>query len=173
MAELFETFDEAGKPTGLVERSVVHAKGLWHRAAHVWLFTSDGRLHVQRRAADKDLYPNLWDFSVGEHLTPGESFEDGARRGLREELNVTDVILEPIGEVRRMRLDAPELGILDFELQQGFRACHDGPIVADPGEVSEVRLVSLDELATWLDASPHVFTPWFMTDVFELGIIAR
>ena len=104
MSELFETFDEAGRPTGLVERSVVHTKGLWHRAAHVWLFTSDGRLHVQRRAADKDLYPNLWDFSVGEHLTPGESFEDGARRGLQEELNVTDVILEPMGEVRRMRL---------------------------------------------------------------------
>ena len=173
MEELFETFDDAGRLTGLVERSVVHAQGLWHRAAHVWLFSSDGRLHIQRRAAHKDLYANLWDFSVGEHLTPGESFEEGARRGLLEELDVTDVLLEPIGELRKMRLDAPELGIKDFELQQGFRGCHDGPVTPDPDEVAEVRLIAMDELASWLDESPSAFTPWFVTDVFELGILVR
>lgn len=171
--ELFETFDDAGAPTGLVERSVVHARGLWHRAAHVWLFASDGRLHVQRRAAHKDLYADLWDFSVGEHLQPGESFEAGAGRGLAEELGVSDVVLEPFGDERRMRLEMPDLGIKDFEVCRSFRAVYDGAITPDPEEVAEARLVELGALRTWLESSPEDFTPWFVTDVFELGILAR
>lgn len=173
MTELFETFDEAGKPGGLVERSVVHAQGLWHRASHVWLFAADGRLHVQRRAAHKDLYANLWDFSVGEHLQPGESFEEGAHRGLAEELGVTDAVLEPLGDERHMRLEMPDLGIKDFEVQRSFRAQYDGAITPDPDEVAEVRLVELDVLQTWLERAPEDFTPWFITDVFELGILVR
>lgn len=173
MEELFETFDAAGNPTGLVARSRVHARGLWHRAAHVWLFTSDGRLHIQRRAAHKDLYPDLWDFSVGEHLKPGESFEAGARRGLAEELGVSVAALEPIGEERYMRLEMPERGIRDFEVQRSFRACYDGTISPDPDEVAEVQLIELDALRAWMGRASDAFTPWFVTDVFELGILAR
>ena len=47
--EVFETFDAAGAPTGTAPRSRVHREGLWHRAANVLLFRSDGRLIVQQR----------------------------------------------------------------------------------------------------------------------------
>lgn len=68
MSELFETVDETGRARGLVARDIVHRDGLWHRSSNVFLFHPDGRLYLQRRAQDKDVCPDLWDLSVGEHL---------------------------------------------------------------------------------------------------------
>ena len=171
--ELFETFTESGAPLGLAPRSVVHARGLWHRSVHVFLFDAAGRLHLQRRAADKDVCPNLWDQSAAEHLKPGETFADGAHRGLAEELGVSGVALTPLGEPFAARLENPELGIRDYELQQSFRGVWSGTLTPDPAEVAEVRTESLGSLARWLCASPEDFTPWFLRDVYRCGILPR
>jgi isopentenyldiphosphate isomerase len=171
MAERFETFDDLGNPTGLVERDVVHATGLWHKSAHVFLFNGSDELYVQRRAAHKDLYPGLWDFSVGEHLKPGETFLAGALRGLQEELGVSGVALTPIRGVRRAAYRVAELGVLDRELQQAFRGRHDGPVAPDPAEVAAVEAVALDELAGWIRRAPGDFTPWFLSDLQSLELL--
>ena len=99
--ELFETYDAKGQALGLVPRSEVHRRGLWHRAVNVFLFDATGALYLQRRADTKDVAPGLWDLSAAEHLIPGETYADGALRGLAEELGVTDVTLTPFeGEFR-------------------------------------------------------------------------
>jgi isopentenyldiphosphate isomerase len=171
--ELFETFDDDGRPTGLIPRDRVHATGLWHRSAHVFLFDGGGALYVQRRANGKDLFPGRWDFSVGEHLQPGESFLQGALRGLAEELGVTGVRLEPMSDVRRWSWEAPDHGVVDRELQQAFRGCYDGPVRADPAEVAEVRALPLEDLAAWLARAPQSFTPWFVAELENLGLLAK
>ena len=63
--EYFQTYSDAGEPLELVPRDQVHAQGLWHCSAHVLLFNSVGELLLQRRSKNKDLYPNCWDYSVG------------------------------------------------------------------------------------------------------------
>jgi isopentenyldiphosphate isomerase len=165
MPELFETFDDAGRPTGLVPRDVVHARGLWHRSAHVFLFAADGTLCIQRRARGKDVYPDRWDLSVGEHLQPGEDYADGAHRGLAEELGVTGVTLRPLGAPRRCALDVPELGIADHEIQQAFRGEYAGELHPDPDEVAAVRLVAAPALHAWIEREPDAFTPWFIAEL--------
>ena len=170
LTELFETFDDAGRSTGLVPRHQVHARGLWHKSAHVLLFTSGGQLWVQRRAASKDLFPGRWDFSVGEHLHPAESYLDGALRGLAEELGVSGVVLEPMLGVRRWQCQLPERGVFDRELQQAFRGCWDGSLAPDPGEVAEVRALALGDVAAWLERSPDDFTPWFLAEFHALEL---
>ena len=171
MVEQFETFDDAGNLLGLVDRPEVHARGLWHRSSHVFLFQSDGRLIVQRRAADKDLYPGRLDYSVGEHLVPGETYLDAARRGLQEELGVRGVPLEPVGDVRRWRSHQAALNLKDNELQQAFKGVHDGPFEPDTAEVAAVRAVGLKELALEIERRPARFTPWFVRDLRELGFV--
>lgn len=59
--ELFEVFDAAGRSVGLRARAEVHRTGAWHKSAHVFLFNPAGELLLQRRAADKDLYADVWD----------------------------------------------------------------------------------------------------------------
>ncbi len=169
--EQFEIFTEDGVSLGTAPRSRVHAEGLWHRSAQVFLFDSTGRLYLQRRVDDKDVCPGLWDQSAAEHLKPGETWTAGALRGLAEELGITGISLSPLGEPYAGRLDQPALGVHDHELQQAFTGRWDGPIRHDPGEVAEVRLVPLDELVRWVRQRPEEFTPWFLRDAVRLEVL--
>jgi isopentenyldiphosphate isomerase len=169
--ELFEIFTEAGERLGTAPRSTVHAEGLWHKSAQVFLFNSAGRLYLQRRVDDKDVCPGLWDQSTAEHLQPGETYLQGALRGLAEELGVTGVNLAPLGEPYAGRLDQDDLGVHDHELQQAFSGTWDGPVHIDPQEVAEVRLIALDELRDWIRRAPGDFTPWFLRDSVRCGVL--
>lgn len=170
MEELFDTFTPDGKPTGLAPRSRVHREGLWHRAVNVFLFQTDGRLLIQRRQLSKDVWPGAWDLSVAEHLRPGETYADGAIRGLREELGVMGVELEPLGGVATSLLDIKQTGIRDYEFQQTFRGVYDGPIQPDTEEVREVKTISLDELCAAFNERPEEFTPWFRQRSADLSL---
>jgi isopentenyldiphosphate isomerase len=168
--ELFATFDADGNAGELVPRSRVHREGLWHRAANVFLFRSDGRLIVQRRQRTKDVCPNAWDLTMAEHLQPGETYSQAAVRGLREELGIEHVALEALGGVQSVRLEIPEQGVKDYELQQSFWAIFDGELRPDPGEVAEVAAVHLDDLRGELAARPQDFTPWLRASVAKLEL---
>ena len=165
MTELFETFDAAGRRLGLVPRHEVHARGLWHRSVHVFLFRSDGTLCIQRRAPNKDIYPGRWDLTVGEHLQPGEDYAAAAHRGLREELGIAAVELTPLGGERPFRCDLPERGIADHELQAAFRGVFDGALEPDGVEVAAVRSIGAAELHAWVARAPADFTPWFLHEL--------
>jgi isopentenyl-diphosphate delta-isomerase len=167
--ELFETYDEVGRMLGLVPRNEVHRRGLWHRASNVFLFDAESRLYLQKRAAGKDVWPNAWDLSVGEHLQPGESFEQAAHRGLAEELAVYDVALTPLGDAVRGCVEIPKHQIRDFELQQSFSGRYDGDVIPDPTEVAEVRRIALDALAAEITANPDSFTPWLRSRLRAFG----
>lgn len=171
VGEPLETFDEIGRPAGLIDRAVVHATGLWHRAVHVWLYDAEGRLLLQHRPDSKDVCPGRWDLSVGEHLQPGEGYEQAAHRGLSEELGIAGLSLMPLGDIRRMRLDLPHAGVRDYELQQSFHARHDGPFEADPDEVVELSFFTPADLRDALMQRPDEFTPWAQQDIAELALI--
>jgi isopentenyl-diphosphate Delta-isomerase len=170
-AELFQTYDDAGRPLGLVPRHEVHRRGLWHKASNVLLFDPAERLYLQLRAARKDVWPNAWDVSVGEHLQPGETFEQAAHRGLAEELSIRGVALLPLGGVVRGCIEIPEFGIRDCELQQSFRGIYAGAYAMDPGEVADVRCVPLRDLAEEIASTPDAFTPWLRSRLREFGLI--
>lgn len=169
--ELFETFDDDGNLLGLVPRNEVHRLGLWHRAAHVLVFRSSGALLVQQRAADKDLYANMLDFSVGEHLQPGETYEQGAVRGMREELGIVDNPVESLGHRPRLRFVDEQLGVRDFEILEVFKSVFDGAIRPDPVEVAQVLEMDPVTLRRETAANPERFTPWFLDDLRRQGLI--
>jgi len=168
--ELFAVYDRRGRQLGLRPRQEVHARGLWHKSAQVFVFNRGQRLLIQQRAAHKDLYAGLWDYSVGEHLKPGETFVAGARRGLVEELGIG------------MPRDLVELGgrrfvekagkdYVDREIHQEFRCRYDGEIIADPAEVAGVRYIDAQTLAACMARNPAAFTPWFIADIEEFSLL--
>ena len=95
--EYFDIFSEDGICTGRALRSECHGNpALLHRAVHVVVINPEnGNILLQKRKMTKDIQPGKWDTAVGGHLAPGESFSDGARRELSEELGIDgDVRLE-------------------------------------------------------------------------------
>ena len=76
--EFLDLVDENGNPTGEREdRAIIHATGLRHRTAHLWLMRERcGQVEIllQKRSADKDSYPNCYDISSAGHIPAGMDF---------------------------------------------------------------------------------------------------
>lgn len=89
MDEYIDILDEHGNYTGeVVLKSEAHLKGLFHPTVHVWFYTVNGELLLQKRSLNKKTFPGLWDVSVAGHIGAGEDILDSARREVHEELGV-------------------------------------------------------------------------------------
>src|SRR4051812_18180622 len=86
--EIFDVVDEDDRVIGQAPRSEVHARGLLHRAASVFVFNRDGQLLLQKRSATKDEFPGCWTSSASGHLSAGESYDESAPREMREEIGI-------------------------------------------------------------------------------------
>ncbi len=87
--ELIDLCDEHNHLTGEQKmKSEAHAKGLWHRATHVWIYTSQGEVLLQFRNKNKLLFPAVWDVSVGGHVSAGEEVIVSTMRETEEEVGI-------------------------------------------------------------------------------------
>lgn len=110
-----------GKKTGKAcLKSVAHRKGLYHATVHVWFYTKDSKVLLQKRSARKKTYPNRWDVSVAGHVHAGETVEDAALREVAEEigLKIEKEALQKIA-VRKGERSHPN-GIQDNEFYHVF-----------------------------------------------------
>lgn len=152
MDEWFEIVDEQDQVIGRARRAECHGNpALVHRTAHVVVSASDGRLLLQRRSADKDIQPGKWDTAVGGHLAPGETYEQGARREMGEELGLSpDLPLHWLfrSEIRNA-VESENVGV--------FRLVHDGPFQAQEVEIDELRFWTVAELHQAVGTG--IFTP--------------
>src|SRR5271170_3191443 len=100
--EIFDVVDERDEVVGQAPRREVHARGLLHRAVHVLVFASDGRVFLQKRSLTKDTFPGAWDSSASGHVDSGEDYDACAVRELREELG----LIVPAPPRRIFRIEA-------------------------------------------------------------------
>jgi isopentenyldiphosphate isomerase len=90
-------------------------------------------------------------------------------RRLAEELGVSGVRLERLGDVVAAKVELPARAIDDRELQQTFTGRYDGPIRMDRSEVADVRRVDRATLSREILSGKDLFTPWLRTRLERLG----
>ena len=91
MDEMIDVLDEyTGEKTGeVISKNEAHSKGIWHGSIHVLIVNNDkSKTLLQKRCAEKKLYPNTWDIAVGGHISAGETALLSAQRELQEELGI-------------------------------------------------------------------------------------
>ena len=155
--EMVVLVDEQGQEVGTMEKLDAHRSGALHRAISIFVFDHSGRLILQRRAPTKYHSPGQWANTCCSHPRPGEACEDAAHRRLVEELGF-DCALSYRAAIR-YRADVGA-GLTENELVSAYVGRHDGPLLPDPSEVSECRVVSTECLAREIAAEPQAFTPW-------------
>ena len=135
--------DSEDRVTGEARISDCLERGLLHRAVAVIVIRSDGRLVVQQRNRKDLWHPGLWTLSSTGHVKKGESYEDAARRELKEEIGIEG----PLSEVKKFELPPIRSGALtEHERLTLFTCKSDSPCVIDPVELEGVREVSSGEL---------------------------
>jgi len=149
--EWFDVVDAEDRATGRMQRAEVHAQGLRHRAVHIFITDTAGRILLQRRSDFKDKFPGIWDSSAAGHVGAGDDYAATAEREIEEELGVK-VPLLPVGRVEACL----ETGMEFVEI---FHGRHDGPFEPDPEEVAALRFFDRATLEDWIRRRPEDFAP--------------
>jgi isopentenyl-diphosphate delta-isomerase len=157
MDELLDIVNDEDVVIDQQMRSAVHRLGLLHRGVHVFLYTEDGRLLVQKRSADRAASPSALDCSVSEHAKAGETYLEAALRGMQEELGVEGIEIRPIVRI------SMNYGPNDNEISTIFEGIIDPALVRfDPVEIEEVSYLHTGELREMLKSGRYTFCGWFV-----------
>lgn len=133
--------------------------GVLHRAFSLFVFNDSGALLLQRRAADKRLWPGYWSNSCCSHPRAGESVFTAVERRAREELGIG------LGDLRYLykfqyHADFGELGA-EHELCWVFTAAAVDEPQPNPLEIDDWGWWSAVELDAAMATERDAFTPWF------------
>lgn len=123
MDEFIDILTAEGKPTGKIAlKSEAHKNGWFHATAHIWFFTSDNQILLQKRALTKKVFPGIWDISVAGHIAAGEEILQGAKREILEEIGLELQEKDLIKIGTRIHQVSHENGIQDNEHHHIFIA---------------------------------------------------
>lgn len=151
--------DENDQERGVAGKLAAHRSGALHRAFSIFLFSSDGQVMLQQRAAGKYHSGGLWANACCGHPRPGEAVPRAAVRRLEEELGLQVPLV--MGFRARYRAELAG-GMTENEIAHMlFGVCDDTP-TPDPLEVAATRWVDLDRLAGEMASTPHLHTAWLL-----------
>jgi isopentenyl-diphosphate delta-isomerase len=158
-AEKLILVDSDDREIGALPKSDCHVgDGILHRAFSIFVFNSDGDVLLQKRSADKPLWPMYWSNACCSHPRLGESMEVAVRRRMREELGVDC----PLTFLYKFEYQAAYEDIgAERELCSVYIGESDGPFDPNRAELADLRFFPRDELSAMLAQKPGSFTPWF------------
>lgn len=96
MAEILDIVDQNDNVVGTSPRKGIHNTGTVHRAAHIFLFNTAGKMWLEKRAMHCDSYPGYYSSSAAGHISSGEDYLTGAKREAEEELGIPNLELKLI-----------------------------------------------------------------------------
>jgi len=140
--------DEHDNVLGYMQLFDAIAAGRIRRAASVYIFNEDGEVLLQRRSAAV-LEPGLLDYASGGHVDEGETYEEAARRELREELHISEGMPELVMPPIRTRYFF--LAIYKLTINKNY------PITPNKDEVSELLWMKFEDFAYEIEHNPHKF----------------
>lgn len=156
MDEIIDILTPDGKSTGKTAlKSEAHQKGLYHQTIHVWFYTDDKKILLQKRAAVKKVFPNRWDVSVAGHIGAGEKIESAAIREVKEEIGI-DIKESDLFKVgfRKDEIVHPN-GILDNEFKHLFLCKLTKGVSELTKQIGEVDDLQIFDLSILKDTTKH------------------
>jgi isopentenyl-diphosphate delta-isomerase len=158
--------DELDREIGSEAKGECHAgNGILHRAFSIFIFNREGEVLLQKRSAEKPLWPNYWSNTCCSHPRRGESMERAVSRRLGQELGFEC----PLHFLYKFKYHAQYGAVgAEHEYCWVYYGRHDGRVDANTNEVADWRFVDLASLEAELAAQSERFTPWFKMEWAQL-----
>lgn len=176
MEEYFDVLNKYGEFTNkIATREECHKNGYWHRAVYGFIINKNGDVLLQKRSANKKLWPNLWDITAGGHVLAGELGEQALIREVKEELGID--ITE--NEVKYL-VGSTSTNIKGDIINNHFNECYiinkdinPSLIKLQEEEVSDIKWFSKEEILKRIDNNYDGITdktgPWnFLKKYYEI-----
>lgn len=152
--ELLDVYGE-GRRLCVLERAAMRPLGLLTKAVHLNGWSPDGRMWLARRSDTKATDPGMWDTLVGGLAVSAEPLDTSLLRECAEEagLSPSDVHdRSPLRIILRMHRRLPEGYQVEDVLVSDCVLDESVAPQNQDGEVSEIRLVTIEETWSMLEA---------------------
>jgi isopentenyl-diphosphate Delta-isomerase len=151
--------DELDREIGFDVKSECHAgNGILHRAFSIFVFNSRNELLLQKRSAEKPLWPNYWSNTCCSHPRRGETMDEAVSRRLAQELGFEC----PLQFLYKFKYHAQYGAVgAEHEYCWVYFGRYDGRLDVNVSEIADWRFLGVDALEAELAAHPERFTPWF------------
>lgn len=150
--------DPSGKPVGSAPKLASHHRNTpLHLAFSTYIFKSDGKLLVTRRADTKKVWNGVWTNSCCGHPAPNETMQEAIERRVKYELGMTITDIKLVVPFYRY-ITPPFNGVVEHEVCPIYFARSAGSTKIFQEEVADyqwiewkkyVQLISNDHSEAW------------------------
>jgi isopentenyl-diphosphate delta-isomerase len=151
--------DEQDNAIGTMEKQQAHVEGVLHRAFSIFIFNSDKKLLLQKRASSKYHCGGMWTNTCCSHPRETENTIDAAHRRLQEEMGMHCELKPIFSFVYKAEF---ENGLTEYEFDHVFFGESNQTPTLNLEEVEDFRYVGMEELQIEINENPAHFTPWFL-----------
>ena len=150
--------DEKDNQVGLMPKLEAHQKGLLHRAFSVFIFNSDYKLLLQKRASSKYHSGGLWTNTCCSHPRDGEDTIDAANRRLNEEMGIKTSLRKVFDFIYTAKLDN---NLIENEFDHVFYGVYDIDPIINKDEAEDFKWVDMETLKNDIENNKDQYTVWF------------
>ena len=150
--------DEKDNQVGLMPKLEAHQKGLLHRAFSVFIFNSDYKLLLQKRASSKYHSGGLWTNTCCSHPRDGEDVIDAANRRLNEEMGIKTSLRKVFDFIYTAELDN---NLIENEFDHVFYGVYDIDPIINKEEAEDFKWVDMKTLKNDIENNKDQYTVWF------------
>ncbi len=151
--------DEQDNAIGTMEKQQAHVEGVLHRAFSIFIFNSEKKLLLQKRASSKYHCGGLWTNTCCSHPRENETVLDAANRRLEEEMGMSCNLQSIFSFVYKAEF---ENGLTEHEFDHVFFGESNSTPTINLEEVEDFRYIGMEELQIEINENPAHFTPWFL-----------
>ena len=150
--------DEKDNQVGLMPKLEAHQKGLLHRAFSVFIFNSDYKLLLQKRASSKYHSGGLWTNTCCSHPRDGEDIIDAANRRLDEEMGIKTSLRKVFDFIYTAELDN---NLIENEFDHVLYGVYDIDPILNKEEAEDFKWIDMETLKNDIENNKDQYTVWF------------
>lgn len=155
-SELFYLVDKYDRVISSITREKAHSdRTNIHRGIGIFITNELGQILMQQRSLEKDMNPGEWSYSVGGHVTFGQTYKQAAVKELEEELGIKARPNFLIKTLIVMEKETEQTAFYEVKISSKTT------IIIDKTEVEKIKWIKLSKLKHFI--KNYQVTDWTLS----------